>query len=308
MDFDPSLAGWVPPESRTDEQSEKHAAIMATIPSLQFYGTKTAMPDKVCHWDMWMKLYGKDFPCLYQRQGSCVGQGATGAISDSMVGEIIDGEREQWVMPYMPYFYALGRMESGINGRGDGSTGSGQAAALRKYGFFEYNLPGLPQPVDTSDTSWSWGAQIEMSESDGRRVDPKWIEIGKQHLLMETRKLTTLDIMQEAIAQKKGVTIASNWGGMMQPPVKEGVLLNRRSGVWNHQMRVRAYWIHPVLGRIWWIHNSWSADAHGKCPSGAPLGGFWVQDKDMQYIIDQGEAFAYVGVNGLVWKNAWQLG
>ena len=84
----------------------------------------------------------------------------------------------------------------------------------------------------------------------------------------------------------------------MRPPVKEGVLLNRRSGSWSHQMSVIGWMLHQVLGDLYYIWNSWAEDAHGICPTGAPPGGFWVQTRDMDDITSQDDSYVYSQYDG----------
>ena len=61
---------------------------------------------------------------------------------------------------------------------------------------------------------------------------------------------------------------------------------------------VIGWWEHPEFGEVYYIMNSWGTLTHGKCPSGAPMGGFWVRKKDMDYIARQQEAFAFSQYDG----------
>lgn len=229
---------------------------------------------------------------------NCVGNGAETVVNNLQALDIaIRNDAEVYVPLFLGYHYGRGRFHSGINGRGEGSTGSGQAEAIREDGVVAYNVDGLPQPKITpidggNGEIWTWGASVEMTWSDGKRIQDTWIQLGRKRLCKTTSPIRNAEDAKASIANYYPITIASDWGGMMQPPVTEGVLLNRRVTTWNHQMCILAYWKHPKLGLIFWIQNSW-ADAHGRCPSGAPAGGFWVKAKDVDYICSQGDSFAF---------------
>lgn len=228
---------------------------------------------------------------------NCVGNGGWCAYMHLSAFEIVRlGQNEQLKILFMPYTYGRGRLAAGIRGRGDGSTGSGQADAVRKDGVIANELPGLPQGAD--EGGLTWGSKVEMDWSDGARIKDDWIQQGRKHLVKATAQVRSADDVKAAICNGYPVTIASNWGGQMSPQVQDGVLLNRRVTQWNHQMCVIGWWKHPGHGEIFYIQNSWGRDVHGTCPTGAPPGGFWVKAKDVQYIVDQDDSFAHSAFDG----------
>lgn len=225
---------------------------------------------------------------------NCVGQGKSKVEWQLMYVEVVRlGDNELPIMPYEPFGYAQSRVCAGISGNSDGSTGTGAAEAAKKYGVLRSDLQGLPPWREEGETVY-WPGNID--KAWGRNGAPtQWLEPARKHVVQTTALMRSAEDVATALQNGYPCTCASNWGGMMQCRVQgePGVLLNRRSGQWAHQMCVLGWWDHPTLGEIFYIQNSWSEKAHGTCPSGAPLGGFWIQKSDMASIVGQRETFAY---------------
>ncbi len=286
--------GWIEPSVRSTEVKEIHNAIMGAMPAFRIMGQFKAV-EKVCLWDASRSVLGKDMPTYYQSIGSCVGQGKAKTESYTLINTVLADPTQKYEEIYEPYGYAQSRVCAGITGGSDGSTGSGAAEAATKFGalFITYD-PSLAASITYSDDGKTLNQPGSIEKSWGNRGAPaKYIEFGKKQLIKSTANLKNTDQVRDALVNKYGVACASNWGGAMKPPVKNGVLLNRRQTTWNHQMSFSAYWDHPDLGEIFWIQNSWGWTVHGICPTGAPGGGFWVLKADVQFICDQGEVFAY---------------
>lgn len=290
--------GWVPPDSRDLPMEEAHDEAMASMPPFTIFGDSGADIEKAFLFDFAKAANGgTHLMPYYQETGSCVGQGAGRAIDILQAVEIIHhGEPEEFSPCFVGYHYGRGRLHSGMRGRGDGSTGSGQAKAVRDDGVVFARADGIPKPFERN-AGLTWGAKVENEWSDGARIGNQWLEYGRRHLVKTTAQCRNATDVKAAICNGYPVTIASDWGGMMQPPVKDGVLLNRRADRWMHQMCVLAFWKHGTHGDIYWIQNSWG-DAHGSCPSGAPVGGFWVKAEEINVIAAQGETFAYSQFDG----------
>lgn len=292
--------GWIPHKARSAETKLRCAQIIKEMPdwfpSADEFGT-----NKACIWEV-AKQGGLEIPLLFQEEGSCVGQGAENGVHNTESLEIIrNHDPEVYKMAFLPWHYGLGRLESGIRGRGHGSTGAGQVKALEKYGIvFQDEDAALPKPKTRGDGSITWGSQVETAWSDGRANLQKanLVALGKTHLFRQSALMTSAKAVMAWVGQGKGpCTIASDWGGMMDPPVIEGVRLNKRVTTWNHQMTITGWWLHPSLGLIFFIQNSWG-DTHGTCPSGAPKGGFWVVEKDVDYICRQEDSFGITDLDG----------
>jgi hypothetical protein len=291
-------AGWIPPHERDDDQKRAAADAEATIPALVIRG-RGANEDatKVCLWDCWEPALGRKYLGVHQITGSCVGAGGGNALfSLAAADKVKRKDREKVVIPFWLYPYGISRMLAGMNRRGDGSMGSTFARAVREYGHIPADTKGLPAFKEGDGIVWGQG--VELDWSVGKDAPREVVEASKIHLVKSTAQCRTTDDVRDAIKNYYPCTCASNWGGLMRCPVKEGVLLNRRSGTWSHQMSVHAWWDHPKLGELFWIQNQWGLSAHGECPTGAPHGGFWVQKKDMQDICSQREVFAFSEFDG----------
>lgn len=306
--------GWVPDHARTDETKEAHAQIMAALPEFKIRGAAPRVPvpfgsiasDHVFLWEDYKAVNGgKHFLTLRQLIGSCVGMGGQNGARGVMACDIaFRGEREKFFEVYEPFTYGMSRKCAGISGRGSGSTGSGMAEAAALYGFLPRETPGLTGWSESADTL-TWSAEADTQWSDGRRTEQKWLDLAKPYLIGQTAPVRSAADVRTSVQERRGTTIASNWGGKMRPSVKEGVLLNTHSDSWNHQMSVHGWMIHNVLGELYYIWNSWGADTHGTCPTGAPPGGFWVTAKDMDYITGQDDSFSFLGINGL--QSRWSF-
>jgi hypothetical protein len=229
---------------------------------------------------------------------NCVGHGKAKVEWYLMyVEKVMKGEREIPVMPYEPYGYAQSRVCGGITGMEDGSFGSAAAEAAMKYGVLSSELNGLPAFKVNGEYEVVFSGSVDR-EWGNRGAPSQWIEQGKQHLVKTTAVLKNHDDAVAALANGYPITIASDWGGMMNPPVKEGVLLNKRVTVWNHQLMISDFWFHPILGLIFYVNNSWGPTAHGSSPDNSPPGGFWIDKNEFNYIANQKEAIAYSNLDG----------
>lgn len=290
--------GWVPPENRTDDQAEKHNNIMLSLPNFRIMGN-TADVEKMFLSDFAKVVNnGKTFPVFYQETGSCVGNGYGQALWYLQAVEVVkNGDRETVKIPFWLLAYGKSREYGGLLGRGEGSFGSAMAKAAVTDGSFAFDFDNVPRPYEAAG-GITWGANAELTWSDGRSINSRFLTESRKHLVQTAAKMNSANDVRDAIINGYPCTIASDWGGNMRCPIVEGVLLNTRSDRWMHQMCVINWWRHPRLGEIFYILNSWGANAHGICPTGSPQGGFWVRKNDMEYIVRQGETFAFSQFNG----------
>jgi len=228
---------------------------------------------------------GEHLPTLRQLIGDCVSFGAGNALRYLQAVHIVMyGDRIEWKEPFIPYHYATGRNapEAG-NGRirgPDGSLGSWQAIALQKYGWIAADTPGLPKY--SADVAKSWAV---------RMPQPELIAKGRDHLVKTVSRVRSAHEIRDAICNGYPVTIASSWGGKMRPPVIDGRLVNTKSDTWQHQMCIIGYDGAGVV-KYYYVINSWGPDAHGKPVNGSVPGGFWIAEKDMDWIATTGECYA----------------
>jgi len=280
---------------------------VTTAPAFRIVGAEPRVPvpfkdiasDHAFLWDCYDKVYGKRILTTNQNIGSCVGHGGYNAMRGIMACDIFfRKDRETPVELFEPYGYGRSRTRAGIRGSGSGSTGSGFAEAAYQDGVlrrdFQNKLSGWRESGNTID----WSGSVDTQWSNGANIGQEYLAEGRLHVTEKPAQATSADMVREAMQQYRTVTIASNWGGLMQCPVKEGVLLNRRSGSWAHQMSVHGWMLHNSLGELYYVWNSWSADCHGVCPTGAPLGGFWVSKSDMQNIVSQDDSWIFPGLTG----------
>jgi hypothetical protein len=306
--------GWIPPAERTVEAAKAHEAFQAATPSVADIKFSSAEhPERACVWEVAdAAIKAGRVPAeyvrngklknLHQLTGSCVGfGGANMALYATVVDAIYRSQPERIVVPFVGYHYGRGRYLSGMRGRGEGSTGSGQAKAFQQDGFLPWDFDGVPRPTFGADVEWT--KAVEMEWSDGAAIAQRFLDEGRKHTFPNVVRAESADQAEELSASRYVGTVASNWGGLMECPVVEGVLLNRHSGTWNHQMWVLGYWRHPKLGRIWNIGNNWGY-VHGTCPSGAPPGTFWVRDQDFASMLAMREVYFFADPVGFEDRSA----
>lgn len=299
--FKPFMCGWRPHSERTPSENTVNDNLIAAMPRFALQG-KSAEPrdGKSLLWEGTRSIRnGRDLECFYQLEGSCVGEGKAMTEWYIMHMEVLRGDPETPILPYMPYGYGMSRVCAGINSRSHGSTGTGAAEAAKKYGVLRSDLPGLPK-WKVEDRTIIWGSHLESMWMNGAPQD--MIAKGQKHLIRTTALVRNTDELRDGLINKYAATCASSWGGMMRPPVRgsgaNARLLNTRVDTWNHQMMICGWEDNPELGELYYVQNSWSQDVHGVCPSGAPLGGFWVNKRDMQMIISEQETFLYSQFDG----------
>ena len=294
--------GYITPEDRTDEEQAFDTEIKSKMIDFQIIGAQDPS-DKAFLWECAKVANGgKHFRTFSQQTGSCVGNGGGQAIWYLSAVEVVRlKDPEQVLMPFWLLPYGRSRYYAGSRGKGEGSFGSAFAEAMRKDGVLEASHEGLPQCTDQGGLTY--GRATEMSWSDDGKIDKKWLDLSRKHLLKSTAQVKSAVQVREALLNYYPCTIASDWGGQMTPAVQgqPPVRLNKRADTWNHQMCVIGTVNHPTLGWIYYVLNSWGVDAHGQPPEGGygePPGGFWVNETDMDRIAKQGDSFAFSQFDG----------
>ena len=276
-------------------------AMKGSFPPFKIIGAPQANEDKrVVLWDAAKLVSGDQLPTFRQVIGDCVGAGAKQAIDYLQCSRIALGRGNEEFKPvYEPYHYACGR-EAPECGDGrirgpSGSIGSWQAKALKLYGIIPEDTSGL-EPYSRSVVS-RWATRMPKRN---------YITIGKTHLVQTASRVDTAAEVRDAICNGYSVTIASNWGGKMRPPIEDGKLVNKKVTTWNHQMCVIGYDGVSSKGPYWYILNSWGPHAHGPPPDDSPPGGFWVRERAITYIVKQGDSFALSDLQGFPAQD-WDL-
>jgi hypothetical protein len=295
---DALMCGWIPPAERDSQAQKTSDAWEATLPDFAIIGkSSNENATKVYLWETWSKAFPGGYPGIRQVTGSCVGAGGGNALFTLACCDVVRrGDPERVEIPFWLLPYGKSRELAGLRGRGEGSWGTTFARAVREIGHIPANTEGLPR--FDNNNGLVWGRETEYTWSDGSKIERRWLDLSRPHLVKTTSKCRSTDDVREAIKNGYPVTIASNWGGLMQCPVEHGRLMNRRRGTWMHQMSIHGWEDHPQLGEIWYVLNQWGLNAHGTCPSGAPRGGFWIGRRDLAEIVSQGETFAFSEFDG----------
>jgi hypothetical protein len=309
--------GLIQADDYTREQSRQVEEVVEETPRLEIEGRSRSQDPGVKAaylFELWKhptvnKALGFDYPGTHQLTGSCVGAGGGNALASLIFADVLKrGDPEQCVVPFWLLPYGRSRFYLGDRGKGEGSTGSTFAKAVNEDGTLDATQKGLPEFKNTDGLIW--GSSVEYSWSDGdAQQTMDLLPQSKKHLVKSVAKCKDHNDVREAIINGYPVTIASGWGGLMKCPTEGDppVLLSKRTGSWSHQMSVQAWWDHPTLGEIFWIHNQWGLETHGRCPSGAPGGGFWVKKAEIDWIC-RDEAYAFSQFDGFPapdWDIPW---
>ncbi len=252
---------------------------------------------------------------------NCVGvSGGNITFATSAIEVARMNEPEQAVVPFWPFAYGRSRYRSGIGGRGEGSTGSGMAEALTTDGVLDSNLDSIDEPVTAglpqlkvgTDGMLDVGSSIEMEWSDGGRIPEKYLTVARRNIFKSASRIRSADEGREAIANGYYMLFCGMWGGLMRCPIEgsPGRLMNRRASSWSHCQVCIGWEDHPQFGEIFYILNQWG-DAHGgQCPSGAPVGGYWIKKAEFDWQARTGECIAMSQFSGYPtpdWEIPWLI-
>lgn len=289
-------SGWIEPVKRDVAQNVMDSILREDIPRLNIPKGSGDNANQAFLWDCWTLAFPKGWAGVRQITGSCVGAGGGNALFSLAAADVVKRQdRERAVVPFWLFPYGISRMLGGLNDRGDGSWGTPFAEACRRFGHMPADTEGLPKYV-TQD-GYVWGKETELDWSQGKKIGEKWLSAAKPFLVKSTALCRSTDDVRAALQNYYSITCASDWGGLMNPPIKDGVSLNRHYTTWHHQMSVQGWMDHPRLGELFFIKNQWGA-SHTKDPATGFSDGFWINKADMQYIVNQNEVFAFSQFDG----------
>lgn len=279
--------GWAGPEAVAQA-----APLLAEMPRFDIEGAvRDNARANVRLWHFARQVnHGEHLPTFRQEIGDCVSMGASNAINYLACVQIARDRSDQEYHPcYQPYIYGVSRVLIGkrqMSGS-DGSVGAWAAAGVQKYGVLKSDFAGVPSYSGSVARQW------------GNAGPPaKFVEEAKKALVKTTAPVKSADDVRDAICNGYPCSIASSWGGLMNPPATDGRLVNRRAGSWSHQMCIIGYDGETGSEPYFYILNSWGPNAHGTPPDDAPPGGFWVRRADVDWIAQQGDSFAFSGFDG----------
>ena len=249
------------------------------------------------------KVLGKDIPNVPQEEGDCVAEGAahatetltnTQTIGEAAVSqnaqEVYNNARLIWRPVFVPFYYGTGRLYigNGQMGRGAGSYGSWQAAAM-KYGTLFADEEGCPPYSGYCSSEWGYRRQY---------ID-KWQPKAKCFVVRTTTKVSTWDALCDLNCAGYPVTTASDIGYSMEPG-RDGFHVQNTS--WGHQMMIfgvdETYREQYAL-----MMNSWG-DVHGRLRDfedsneELPVGVLRVKRRDIEKHLTTGENYAFSNFNG----------
>jgi len=273
--------------------SEAHApdafeALRHEFAEFEVVGAQAPRP-RVALWDAVRKVLGHDTPNYAQQVGDCVSFGAKNVIEYLACQQIALGNLESFHPVHPPYLYGCGRMVGDFQIRGDGSVGSWQAVAVKRYGTLRSDFQGVPEY--SGDLARRWGAPPGPPAT--------FIDEGDDHLVRQTAPVTTVDDAVTAIDNHYPLTIASNVGFTMEPKGGDRGFHEMR-GSWSHQMCVVFYSHEPELH--FGILNSWG-DVHGHLVDLVtgepwPVGMLRVRASALERILSQGDSHVYSHLDG----------
>ncbi len=301
--------GWIEPKYRTEEQHEAHFDAVKAMPSFAIIGDTMATPEigtKVLLTDAWkhpavVAKLGYEYTGVHQLTGSCVGAGGGNALFTLQAIEILrNGDSEEFIVPFWLLPYGRSRYYMGERSQGEGSLGSTFAKACKDDGVIDANLQGLP-PFTRND-GFIWGEKTEYTWSDGGRIDSRWLQESRKHLVHTTSELHSFEDVRDAILNgypvtRAGIKFVRDGSGAS---VKSGVSIGRHERIGGHQETWLGYYYHPTLGELVYEQNQHGLNQYPDDPAGGAKGGCWVPRSDVEAFVKESdtEVFAYSQFDG----------
>lgn len=274
---------------------------------------------------------GKHFRRGWQLTGSCVRFGLYHALTNRAgveIGLLPQPERFAEVDTWLAY--ASSRSRLGDNGPGEGSSGDYIAQEAGRVGVIPTDDPNAAKYVDCGSVL-VYDREAELAGSSIRSYPDAYLQDAKK-FTVNRQSVTTADQAEAELRKGRPLTWAGMWGGLMECPVEEGLLLSRHASQWNHQQSCDAIWRHKKLGRIFRIQNNWfmidpagggqveyggsrfsryvnRVSKAGPCLSvhapagfvpqfGEPPGTYWIKEADMDWQCRSGEVRSFSGFKG----------
>ncbi len=305
--------GWIPPPDRNEAQADAHADAVRRMPAFAIIGDTMEAPPagtKVLLTDTWknpavVAKLGYPFTGVHQLTGSCVGAGGGNALFTLQAIEILrNGDSEAFIVPFWLLPYGRSRYYMGERSKGEGSLGSLFARACKEDGVVDATLSGLPS--FTRDDGFVWGEQTEYAWSDGSRIENRWLEESRKHLVRTNSQLHSGAEVRDAIINGYPCTRASlDFVNRGTAKVKSGASVGSHSRIGGHQETWLGYWNHPELGELIWEQNQHGTGAYAADPAGGPLGGCWVPMANVEALCRDrmAEVFAFSQFDGYPAQN-----
>jgi thiol-disulfide isomerase/thioredoxin len=277
---------------------DQTAAVLHPVeaPALQIVGATPSEGKTALLWEYSRAINGgKHFPTYRQETGDCVSMGAANAVNYLQAVQIAKQGEHSFRPAFQPWIYGVSRTAkdcgNGQLGRSAGSTGGWAAKAVSTYGILAADDQGVPTYSGKVADEW------------GYRGPPKqFFDAADDFVVRSVAKVTSYEQLRDAITNGYPVTVASDRGFRMEPRVYQGKSWGIPEGEWMHQMCFigvddTAPSPDGDTGGAYCL-NSWGETAHGTPADDAPPGGFWVSKKTVNYMLKQGDSYAYSNFDG----------
>lgn len=240
-------------------------------------------------WD-WVKLAnnGEHLPNYAQETGDCVSFGAKNAAEYFTYAAVGKGTLNGDVkLIFPPHIYGGSRVTVGKKqlGRSAGSVGAWAAQWVADYGVLARDVSGVPEYSGKLADKWGWEG-----------VPKQFVDASREFTFSTVAPVRDAADARDAICNGYPVTIASDFG-TKTIRVKDGRRVAVRNARWPHQMCLVGY-DGSASEPYFYVLNSWGETAHPAPLQGEPPGGFWITQSDCEYIVRQGDSFAYSGFEG----------
>jgi hypothetical protein len=290
------LFGWAGPEVATEEVARLQPPVFR-LSNAKAIGDDSNKSKRVALWEYAKQINGGNhLPTYRQEIGDCVSMGSANAVNYLQAVQIILRRSGEKFRPaYQPWIFGTSRHDIGRdrlgcckNGRCDGSVGLWAVKALSELGVLFADEPGLDPYSGKVANAWNCGPP------------QKWYPVAKQRLVKSYGQVRNAGEVRDALCNGYPVILCSMVGYVNKPPVQDGRLVGKRSGKWGHCTVLIAYDGGPTAkqGPYYYLLNSWGADFHGTPPDGAPPGGFWIRDSDVNAMVGEGDSWALSAFDG----------
>lgn len=244
---------------------------------------------------------GSPFIGFGQQTGSCVGAGGGNVEASTCFLEVILlNEPERIFLPFWPLTYGRSRYYLGDTSQGEGSLESTWAKAAIQDGVLP-SAANLPQ-FTAGDGSLQCGSRVEMQWSDGdSRPLIDHLGTSRQHLITKAEICRAPDDVWNAIGALKCIGHGSMYGYNVTGKMDDnGEAMGKRGPRWSHK--------ETILGRRIYKGKRWFKNVNQWFYQGAKI--VWIPEEDVQWICNDGEVYAYSGLQGipeekLDWGRLW---
>lgn len=275
------------------DHAQQAAPIAAQMPRFFVTGAETQDNRKanVRLWEYAKQINGgQHLPSYPQETGDCVSHGAKNAGEYFLCTAIAKGllPDAEFHPLFPPYIYGTSRVQVGKKklGKSPGSVGAWAAQAVAEYGVLRADNPDTPEYSGKLADKWGWEGPPK-----------EFIEASKMFTFDTVAQVHSADEVRDAICNGYPVTIASDFG-TKKIVVKDNRRVAIRNSRWFHQMAILGYDGSTDEGPWYFVKNSWFDTSHPAPMQGEPPCGFWISESDVEYIVRQGDSFAYSGFNG----------